>query len=133
MEDILKPLFSEVHYDRIFTIGSPAEWIVARNIIIDGGNDKTYLVNITGSFSVPFDDYTGRLNLFPYSITGLNITIEGNGNTLTPDIADMSRGGALFYVTPTQTVTINNLTLDGFFGGTLVGAYGSAAANVINE
>jgi TolB-like protein len=85
-------------------INNAATWNTAINRIRNGGSGQTYVINVTGTVSVPMppDDE----NLFG-SVTGLTVTIQGGG-TLTPSVR-----GSLLRIGAMQTVIVRNVTLRG--------------------
>jgi len=85
-----------------WTVSNAAGWIDAVNGIRSGGNNKEYAITVTGTVSVP----TRAENTFG-SVTGVTITIEGNG-TLSP-----SRDGGLLVIGAGQTVVARDVILQG--------------------
>jgi hypothetical protein len=90
--------------DGVFTVANLAQWGDARTAIANGGNNKSYVINIKDSFSVPSS--TG--NTFG-SVTAVNITINGD-HALT--LQSGTRGN-LLHIGKNQTVIINDLNLNG--------------------
>jgi hypothetical protein len=86
-----------------FAVRNTATWIEAVGGIRNGGNDKEYVITVTGTVSVPS---TSDGNTFG-SVTGVTITIEGNG-TLSP-----SANGSLLVIGKDQTIIAKDITLKG--------------------
>ena len=83
-------------------VNSSSTWNTVINKIRSGGNNQTYIINITGNVSVPaIDDY-----IFG-SVMGITVLIQGSG-TLTP-----SGVGNLLRIGTGQTVIVRNVTLRG--------------------
>jgi hypothetical protein len=105
----------------VFTVSNTAGWNSAINAIRAGGNNRSYVINITGNFNVPGKD--GEDSIFG-AVTGLSVTIRGN-HTLT-----LTGNGCLLYVIDGQTVILEDTNLRGnrtndsslvnLFRGTLV-------------
>jgi len=87
----------------IFMVRNEAGWIEAVNGVKNGGNDQEYTITVTGAVSVPS---SGADNTFG-AVTGVKITIEGNG-TLSP-----SNTGSLLVIGKDQTVIARDVTLRG--------------------
>jgi hypothetical protein len=85
-----------------FAVRNTATWVEAVGGIRNSGNDKAYTINVTGTVSVP----SSTENTFG-SITGITVTIEGNG-TLSP-----SANGSLLRIGKDQTIIAKDLTLKG--------------------
>ena len=94
----------EGNFANTFNVNSAATWTTAANTIRNGGEDKSYLINITADFS-----RTSDANVtFGYT-TGINVTIYGNDKTIT-----LTNNGNLLRIMGDQTVTMGgNLTLKG--------------------
>ena len=84
-------------------VKNAAAWIEAVGGIRSGGNNKTYIIIVTGAISVPSsNDATFG------SVTGITVTIQGDG-TLSP-----SSTGALLFIGNGQTVVAKDtITLQG--------------------
>jgi len=85
-----------------FTVRNTATWIEAVNGIRNGGNDKEYKITVTGTVSVP----ASAESTFG-SVTGVTITIEGNGTI------SLSNNGNLLFMGAGQTIVAKDLTLKG--------------------
>jgi len=85
-----------------FVVSSSTEWDTARTAIVAGGNNKSYVINITNGFSVP----GSTANTFG-SVTGINVTIRGN------QTVSLSSNGNLLRIAGGQTVVMQNLDLIG--------------------
>jgi len=82
-------------------------WNDAVNRIKNGGNNKTYTITVTGSFSIPgTTDYTFS------NVTGITVTIVGDKEI---SLATGSTG-SLLYTGANQTVIIKDLNLKGHYG-----------------
>lgn len=88
----------------VFSVSNVAAWIEAVNGIREGGNDKEYAINVTGTVSVPATP-NGE-NTFG-AVTGIKVTIAGSG-TLSP-----SNIGNLLVIGAEQTAVAKDLTLKG--------------------
>jgi hypothetical protein len=99
------------------TVTNTAEWTAAINTIMAGGNNKFYVITISGNISVPGIDGT---NTGLGSLTGISTTLSGSG-TLT-----LSSNGAIFGALSNQTLIIDGPTLVGKSDNTspLVGIMG---------
>ena len=91
--------------DFIFIVSNEAEWNEARAVIAAGGNDKSYIINITGSFNLPGD-------VFSYytfgNVTGITVLISG-AYTIT-----LNSAGFFLSIDSGQTVIIRDLAIKGF-------------------
>jgi len=85
-----------------WNVNNTSTWVEAVGTIRSGGNNKEYTITVTGNISVP----SSTENTFG-SVTGLTITIQGNG-TLTP-----SANGSLLYIGAGQMIIAKDLTLRG--------------------
>jgi hypothetical protein len=85
-----------------FAVRNTATWIEAVGGIRNGGNDKEYVITVTGNINVP----SSTENTFG-SVTGITVTIEGDG-ALSP-----SSNGALLNIGNKQTIIARNITLRG--------------------
>lgn len=85
-----------------FTVSDISEWDAVKAAIVNGGNNKTYNITVTGNFSVP-----GSITPTFGNVTGLNVIICGT-STLT-----LSSAGNLFYIGSNQTVIMRDLNLVG--------------------
>jgi len=92
----------------LLTVSDAASWGDAVNGIRTGGNDKVYIITVTGDISIPVstDSTFG-------SVTGVTVNIEGNGTFSMP-----SGNGRLLQIGDKQTVVVKNLTLQGRDGNT---------------
>jgi len=67
-----------------FAVRNTASWIEAVGSIRNGGNDKEYVITVTGNITVP-----GSTESTFGSVTGITITIEGDGTlSLSSNTAD---------------------------------------------
>jgi hypothetical protein len=85
-----------------FTVSSLAEWNAAIAAITNGGNDKNYIINVTGNFSVP----GSTADTFG-TVTGITVSLRGNGTLAMTSTGYMIRAAA------DQTVILRDLTLQG--------------------
>ena len=85
-------------------INNVATWNAAINRIRNGGNNQTYIINVTGTVSVPSSPENE--NLFG-SVTGLTVTFQGGGTLA------LSARGNLIRIGAGQTVVARNITLRG--------------------
>jgi TolB-like protein len=83
-------------------VNNVSTWSTAVNNIRNGGNNQTYIINVTGNISVP-----STSGYIFGSVTGITVTIQGSG-TLT-----LSASGRLLNVRAGQTVIVRNVTLRG--------------------
>jgi hypothetical protein len=87
-----------------WNINSPSDWIEAVNGIRNGGNNKSYVINVPGAVSVistPEDQNTFG------TVTGLTVTIQGEGELA------INGSGSLLRIGSRQTVIAKDLTLRG--------------------
>ena len=87
-------------------VTSVSNWNTAINTIRNGGNDQTYIINVTGNVTVPVIDE----NLFG-SVTGLTVTIQGNGT-----LSMSNTTGTLLRIGARQTIIVRDVTLRGRSG-----------------
>ena len=85
-----------------WNVTNVATWVEAVGAIRSGGNNKEYVITVTGNISVP----SSTENTFG-SVTGITITIQGSG-TLSP-----SANGSLLYIGTGQTIIAKDITLRG--------------------
>jgi TolB-like protein len=85
-------------------VSSVANWNSAINTIRNGGNNQTYIINVTGNVLVPAPPENE--NIFG-SVTGITVTIQGNGTL------SLSVNGSLLHVGAGQTVVVKDVTLRG--------------------
>jgi hypothetical protein len=85
-------------------INNVSTWNSAINTIRNGGNSKTYIINVTGNASVPAPP--NDENIFG-SVTGITVTIQGSGTL------SLSVNGTLLRIGAGQTVVLRNVTLRG--------------------
>ena len=90
--------------DNVFVVANTEQWNTATTAIKNGGNNKTYDIVVTGSFSIP--GYSS--NTFG-NVTGVTVNIRGAG-TIT--LASGSTGG-LLYIRGNQTVSLKDTHLVG--------------------
>ena len=88
-------------------VNSPATWNTAINRIRSGGNNQTYIINVTGNVSVPAPP--NNENIFG-SVTGITVTFQGSGTI------SLSVNGCLLRIDAGQTVILKNVTLRGRSG-----------------
>ena len=86
-----------------WNVTNTVTWIEAVNGIRSGGNNKEYSITVTGNISVP---PTSEGNTFG-SVTGITITLEGNG------ILSLPSNGCLLVINTGQTVIARDVTLRG--------------------
>jgi len=82
-----------------------ATWNTAINRIRNGGNNQTYIINVIGNISVPLPPHNE--NLFG-SLTGISVTLQGNG-TITP----ASNGNLLRIGAGQMVIVRGNISLRG--------------------
>jgi hypothetical protein len=85
-------------------VNNVATWNSAVNTIRNGGNDQTYIINVTGNISVP--PTPTNENLFG-TVTGITVTLQGNGTL------SLSATGNLLRIGAWQTVIARNITFRG--------------------
>ena len=88
----------------LWNVDTASAWIEAVNGIRNGSNNITHTIIITGSFPVivtPSSEFTFG------SITGITVTIEGNG------IISPAGNGSLLRVGNGQVVNIRDITMRG--------------------
>ena len=85
-------------------LNNVSAWNTAINTIRNGGNDQTYVINVTGNVSVPVP--ANNENIFG-SVTGLTVTIQGSGTL------SLSANGSLLRIAAGQTVILRNVKLRG--------------------
>ena len=86
-----------------WNVNSMAKWIEAVGGVRSGGNNKAYVITVTGDISVPVDTESTF-----GSVIGITVTIQGVG-TLTP-----SGRGSVFIIGADQTVVLKgDITLKG--------------------
>jgi hypothetical protein len=88
-------------------VSSVSNWNTVINTIRNGGNNQTYIINVTGNVSVPAPP--NNENLFG-SVTGITVTIQGGGTL------SLSVNGSLLRIGAGQTVVVRNVTLRGRSG-----------------
>jgi len=86
------------------SVNNVAAWNTAINTIRNGGNNQKYIINVTGNVSVPAPP--NNENIFG-SVTGITVTIQGNGTLA------LSVNGRLLRIGTGQTVIVSNVTLKG--------------------
>ncbi|MDR2954705.1 MAG: hypothetical protein LBV43_06460 [Prevotella sp.] len=87
-----------------WSVNNMATWIQAVNGIRNSGNNKNHIITVNGSFSVPTTPASD--NTFG-SVTNIHITMEGSGTI------SLSSNGSLLRIGENQTVTIEDITLQG--------------------
>jgi hypothetical protein len=87
-----------------FNVANADEWNAATAAIANGGNDKTYDINVTREFSI-----SGYSSATFGNVTGITVNIRGTG-TIT--LASGSTG-SLLYIGSNQTVNLKDTTLKG--------------------
>jgi uncharacterized repeat protein (TIGR02543 family) len=92
-------------------ISSAAEWNAAVAAVTAAGNNKSHTFTITQSFSLPGTSVT----VFDRNISGLTVTIKGQGNPAPEISLAGSSQGHLIYHNPhnPQTIHLENVTLKG--------------------
>jgi len=85
-----------------FAVRNTATWVEAVGGIRNGGNDKEYVITVTGNINVP----SSTENTFG-SVTGITITIEGDGTL------SLSGNGDILNIGNGQTIIARNITLRG--------------------
>jgi len=89
-------------------VNSAATWNTAINKIRGGGDNQTYVINITGTVSVPA--LPNNEFLFG-TVNGLTVIIQGGGT-----LALSNTQGCLIRIGPRQTVIARNVALQGRSG-----------------
>jgi uncharacterized repeat protein (TIGR02543 family) len=95
--------FGITNISKVFNVSNTAEWNSAVSSITGGGNNKTYIINIMADFSV-----TGRTTVTLGNISGVKVSLRGNGKTLT-----LSGNGHILYIENNQGIIMRDLTLLG--------------------
>jgi TolB-like protein len=90
----------------VLNVNNVSTWNNAVNRIRNGGNDQTYIINVTGNVAVPVI----AENLFG-SVTRLTVTIQGGGT-----LSISNTQGSLLRIGDRQTVIAKNITLRGRSG-----------------
>jgi len=85
-------------------VNNVSAWNTAINRIRNGGNDQTYVINVTGNVSVPVPP--NNENTFGF-VTGLTVTMQGSGTL------SLSANGSLLRIAAGQTVILRNVKLHG--------------------
>jgi hypothetical protein len=85
-----------------YTVSNVSTWVEAVGGIRNGGNNKEYEIIVTSNISVP----SSTENTFG-SVTGLTVTIHGNGS-ITP-----SANGNIIFIGSGQTVIAKDISLQG--------------------
>ena len=95
------PVFITPHSHIIVT--STEEWTNALSTIRGGGNNKSYIIEVSGDFNV-----AGTSSSFG-TVTGITVTLQGNGKLT------LNSNGSIVWLTDNQTLVIDdaNLTLAG--------------------
>jgi len=89
-----------------FTVSSEAEWNRVVSAINSGGNNKEYVITVTGDFSL-----AGR-TVSTFNPTGLTVNIYG-GKTIS-----LSGAGSLLRINTSQTIVMHEVTLKGLAANT---------------
>jgi uncharacterized repeat protein (TIGR02543 family) len=89
--------------DGVIYVASTDEWNIALNAIRNGGNDKNYLINVVGDFSI-----IGSTDVTFGSVSNVTVTLEGAGRTLS-----LSGSGNMLRLGSNQIVILRDLTLRG--------------------
>jgi hypothetical protein len=87
----------------IFNVATTAEWDSAISAISGGGNNKNYVINVLADFSV-----AGHTTNTFGNITGVKVSIRGEGQTLT-----LSSNGNMVRIASNQILILRDLTLYG--------------------
>jgi len=95
----------DIYGENTFNVNNVSSWNSAINTIRNGGNNQTYIINVTNNISVPVPP--NNENLFG-SVTGLTVTILG-GRT----ISISNSTGSLLIIGSRQEVIVKNITLRG--------------------
>lgn len=88
----------------VLNVNSVADWNTAINKIRNGGNDQSYVINVTGNISVPAPP--NNENIFG-SVTGITVIIQGNGTV------SLSAKGSLLRIGIGQLIIVRNTKLRG--------------------
>ena len=100
-------------------VNSEASWNTAINTIKNGGNNKTYTINVTGSFEI-----TGSTETTPYFPATFgraeNITVTVNGATGS-EVISVKTGtkAVILKIDSRQNVVMNNINFKGHSGNQL--------------
>jgi len=92
--------FSDEINFTVINVETAVDWGAISAKITTAGN---YVININDSFPL-----TSTPDIFPTSLTNINVIINGNNNTIT-----LTGQGCLLHIRAYQTVTMNKLTLIG--------------------
>jgi uncharacterized repeat protein (TIGR02543 family) len=87
----------------IFNVANASEWAAAVSDIIDNGNDKNYVINVTADFSVT----GGTTNTFG-GVSGVAVSLRGKGRVLT-----LNGNGSIVRTGGVQNIILRDLTLRG--------------------
>jgi hypothetical protein len=92
-----------------FTAGGVTEWNEAIEAIQGGGNDKNYVITLTGSFAIPGNPitYTRDDTSFGEDVTGITVSLRGE-KTLS-----LSSKGSLLRIGSGQTLALWESALQG--------------------
>jgi hypothetical protein len=85
-----------------FTVTDATSWASALSAISGGGNDKNYVINVSGSFSV-----AGSTSKSFGSVTGVKVSLRGSG------AITLSSNDNLLYVYLDQTLILRDIALVG--------------------
>jgi hypothetical protein len=101
---------------RVFTVSNTDEWAAAVKAIDGGGNDRNYVVNVTGPVNIP--GLEGSTFSQPHS--GVNISLRGTA----PDAALVLSGkGSLIVLGEGEHLVLRDITLKGGEGNTAMLVY----------
>jgi uncharacterized repeat protein (TIGR02543 family) len=92
-----------VPINHIFNVATTDKWEAAGGDIIDNGNDKNYVINVTADFSV-----TGGNAATFGDLSGVTVSLRGAGKTLT-----LNGKGSILRTGSDQNIITRNLTLRG--------------------
>ncbi|MDR1143640.1 MAG: hypothetical protein LBK77_05385 [Spirochaetaceae bacterium] len=101
---------------KVFTVSNTDEWAAAVKAIDGGGNDRNYVVNVTGPVDIP--GLEGSTFSRPHS--GVNISLRGTA----PDAALVLSGkGSLIVLGEGEHLVLRDITLKGGEGNTAMLVY----------
>ncbi|MDR0602230.1 MAG: hypothetical protein LBG42_07595, partial [Treponema sp.] len=105
--------FTDEYVENAFTVRTAAEWDAACEAIKNGGNNKNYIINVTGTVTIPGDVATTP-NFG--GVSGARIVLGGGGSLA----LDLSSTRILLRIGTGQTVILRDITLRGHANGAMV-------------
>ncbi|MDR0509668.1 MAG: hypothetical protein LBH06_01075 [Rikenellaceae bacterium] len=98
--------------DNTFNVGSDTQWNAAVAAIKNGGDDKNYVINLLGDFSLPWSTEPTFGNL-----AGIKVSIRGNKKIA------LTSNGHLLRVDYDQTVILRGAILEGIAGNDVLDVF----------